>query len=127
MTPIKVVCGIIWKDGKILIARRKAEKSMGGYWEFPGGKLEKNEHPEKALIRELEEEIGMKVNILQYIGSKVHHYPTFSIELMAYHCDFIDAAFQLADHDETAFVNPKELKKYKITPADLFIVDALSA
>ena len=125
MTPIKVVCGIIWKEGKVFITKRKPEKSLGGFWEFPGGKLETDENPESALIRELEEEIGMQVKILNFFSSKIHHYETFSIELIAYECDFIHASFRLTDHDESEFVNPKDLTNYKIAPADLFIVDQL--
>jgi 8-oxo-dGTP diphosphatase len=125
MTPIKVVCGIIWKDDELFIARRKPEKSLAGFWEFPGGKLEDQEAPEPALIRELEEEIGMKVRITNFFGGKVHHYENFSIELIAYHCDFVSASFHLTDHDEIAFVKPTELRNYKMAPADLFIVERL--
>jgi 8-oxo-dGTP diphosphatase len=125
MKPIKVVCGIIWKEGKIFIARRKSGKSLAGFWEFPGGKLEENEDPEPALIRELEEELGMKIRISEFFGSKVHHYETFSIELIAYSGEFISTSYHLTDHDEIAFVNPQDLTNYQIAPADLFIVDQL--
>lgn len=123
---IKVVCGIIWKEGKVFIARRKPEKSLAGYWEFPGGKLEKDEMPESALIRELKEEIGMEVKIRSFLGNKVHQYESFSIDLIAYHCEFVSASFQLTDHDEIAFVEPRELRDYKLAPADLFIVEELN-
>lgn len=125
MKPIKVVCGIIWKENKVFIARRKAGKSLAGFWEFPGGKLEEGEEPESALVRELEEELGMKVKISAFFGSQVHHYERFSIELLAYTCTFIAASYQLTDHDETAFVDPKDLASYQLAPADLFIMDRL--
>lgn len=125
MKPIKVVCGIIWKEGKVFIARRKAGKSLAGFWEFPGGKLEEGEAPELALVRELEEELGMQVNISEFFGSKIHHYESFSIELIAYRCEFVAASYHLTDHDEIVFVTPSKLKDYKIAPADLFILDSL--
>lgn len=125
MRPIKVVCGIIWKENKVFIARRKPGRSLAGFWEFPGGKLEENEEPEPALLRELEEELGMKINISEFFGSQVHQYETFSIELIAYTCEFISASYQLTDLDEIAFVGPRDLSAYKIAPADLFIVDRL--
>ena len=125
MKPIKVVCGIIWKDGNVFIARRKPGKSLAGFWEFPGGKLEEAEEPEPALVRELEEELGMKVKISGFLASKVHHYETFSIELIAYTCEFESASYQLTDHDEIAFVDTKALLDYPMAPADLFIVEQL--
>lgn len=125
MKSIKVVCGIIWKDGQVLIARRKPEKSLGGYWEFPGGKLEAGEDAEAALIRELKEEMGMTLNNLRYYGSHIHQYDSFSIELLAYECDFVNATFELTDHDEIAFIVPKELADYKFAPADVYFVNTL--
>lgn len=125
MKPIKVVCGIIWKDQLVFIAKRKLEKSQGGLWEFPGGKLEEHENPDTALIRELLEELGMQVNISHFFGSHVHHYESISIELLAYECEFVSATFKLTDHDEFKFILPKELKNYPMAPADQFIVDKL--
>jgi len=125
MKIVKVVCGIIWQDGKVFIARRKPEKSLGGYWEFPGGKIEEGEEVQKALIRELHEELGMEVQIKNYFGTNVHHYENFTIELIAYECVFISASFILKDHDEFVFVNPKDLVNYTLAPADLYFVNML--
>jgi 8-oxo-dGTP diphosphatase len=123
---IKVVCGVIWKEDKIFIARRKPEKSQGGYWEFPGGKIEDAEIPEIALQRELKEEFDMQVNIGIYIGKNIHHYENITVELIAYTCGFISASFLLTDHDKYEFVNPIELRNYKMAPADLFLVEILN-
>ena len=72
MKTIRVVCGIFWKDGQVFIARRSPQKSMGGYWEFPGGKVEENEKEEIALERELKEELAIEVKVGEYIGRTVH-------------------------------------------------------
>lgn len=109
----------------MFIARRKPGKSLAGFWEFPGGKLEEGEEPEPALVRELEEELGMEVKISGFFGSKMHHYESFSIELIAYACVFVAASHRLTDHDETAYVKPTELVNYKMAQADVFIVDAI--
>ncbi len=65
--------------------------------------------------------------IVSFIGSKIVHYENFSIELIAYHCDFVSASFHLTDHDEIAFVKPTELRNYKMAPADVFIVERLTS
>lgn len=122
MKPIKVVCGVIWKEDKIFIARKKPEKSLGGYWEFPGGKIESGENPKHALERELKEELGMDVIVEGLIGQNIHFYNEIAIELIAYKCNFIEATFQLTDHDEYKFVLQSELDKFNIAPADLFIL-----
>jgi 8-oxo-dGTP diphosphatase len=116
---VKVVCGIIWKDDKVFIARRKPDKSLGGYWEFPGGKLEKNETPETALIRELNEEFGMNVTISKYLGNNIHVYNSFTIDLLAYECEFQNATFQLIDHDQYMFIGENELLEIRLAPADI--------
>ncbi|MGB4848385.1 MAG: (deoxy)nucleoside triphosphate pyrophosphohydrolase [Saprospiraceae bacterium] len=127
MNSIKVVCGIIWKDGKILLARRKLEKTLGGYWEFPGGKLEPNEDPILALQRELQEEMGMTVSNVRYHASNIHEYDNFIIELFAFECDFESATFYLTDHDQYVFVSPDEFSNYMVAPADEYFVLGLKA
>ena len=83
---IRVVCGIIYKDEKILLTRRKKGKSLEGYWEFPGGKVEECETDKSALERELNEELGLSVSELNYFSENKHEYETFSIHLIAYKC-----------------------------------------
>ncbi len=118
---IKVVCGIIYKEGKIFLCRRKPEKSLGGYWEFPGGKVEAGEAPEAALQRELHEELAMEVTIDRYFGTSRYDYPDFSIELIAYCCTFKRSSFTLTDHDAYEWVKPGELLDWKLSPADVVL------
>jgi 8-oxo-dGTP diphosphatase len=124
---VKVVCGIIWKGGRVLIAKRKPEKSLAGYWEFPGGKLETNEDAESALVRELKEEMGMSLKNIRYYDKNIHQYDEFKIELIAYNCDYVDATFQLTDHDDIQFVLPHQISEYKIAPADVYFVNKLNS
>ena len=122
---IKVVCGIIRRDQKVFICRRKAQKDLGGYWEFPGGKVEDKESYEKALKRELIEELGMHVEILDHFKTVIYKYPDFTIELIAYNCNFIDATFTMTDHDAFEPVKLQELNNWKLAPADIPIANSL--
>lgn len=122
---IKVVCGIIYNNEKILLCRRKHNKELAGFWEFPGGKLELNENPEKALKRELQEELSMSVEILSYFTTVIYKYENFTIELIAYKCKFMRASFSLVDHDKYEWLEVNKLKNKKISPADIPITEKL--
>jgi len=125
MGMIRVVCGVIFNEGRILLCRRKPEKSLGGYWEFPGGKIEVGETEEESLYRELQEELGIKVEIERYFMSVVHNYDAFTIELIAYVCTTEQSSCILTDHDEYKWVNKSELLNWELAPADIPIADEL--
>ena len=115
---IRVVCGIIFKDDKILLTRRKKGKSLEGYWEFPGGKVEKGETDATALKRELKEELGLEVSEPNYFSENKHDYITFSIHLVAYKCEAFDDPKKLVDHDKFEWVMVNELGNFNLAEAD---------
>lgn len=125
MKLLKVVCGIILNENKILIVRRRKEKSLGGYWEFPGGKIEASESDVEALCRELIEELGMKVENVKFFITSIHKYDSGTIELIAYTCKFIDATFDLVDHDAFEWIEISDLINWKLAPADIPIAHTL--
>ncbi|SEW35219.1 8-oxo-dGTP diphosphatase [Chitinophaga sp. YR573] len=125
MGTIKVICGIIFKDDKIFLCRRNANKSLAGYWEFPGGKIESGETDVDALSRELHEELGMKVKIIEHFKTVIHPYDAFTIELIAYTCQFQEANYTLTDHDKYEWVDVKDLNKWNLAPADIPIANAI--
>jgi 8-oxo-dGTP diphosphatase len=125
MDTIKVVCGIIFYENKVLICRRKKSKSLAGFWEFPGGKIEKGESSELALIRELSEELGMKVESISYFRTNIHDYNTFIIELNAYKCRLIKGGLILKDHDALEWVHVVDLCNWNLAPADIPIAEEL--
>ena len=83
-----VACALVDADNRVLLAERPAGKSLAGLWEFPGGKLEPTESPETALIRELDEELGLKVKpaCLAPLTFASHSYPDFHLLMPLYVC-----------------------------------------
>jgi len=122
---IKVLAGIIEKDGKILIARRKPETNLAGKWEFPGGKLEQGETPEECLYREILEELGIKIQLGEYYCTSKYCYEHISIELLVYKALYQSGNIVLTDHDEAEWVSITELKNYDFAEADITVVNKL--
>lgn len=122
---IQVAAAIIYKDGKFLIAKRAHHKHLGGFWEFPGGKIEPGETPENCLLRELDEELKIKVEVIQYLAENTHDYGTLSVVLKAYLCSYLEGEFILTDHDEVKWVRLNELTNYALAPADIPFVKVL--
>ncbi|WP_053970231.1 (deoxy)nucleoside triphosphate pyrophosphohydrolase [Mangrovimonas sp. ST2L15] len=108
---MNVVCGVIFKDNHVFIARRKQGKSLEEKWEFPGGKIENKESEKEALSPELFEELGMQVEIKKRIGSFPYQFEEVTINLIGYSCDFVSASFKMTDHDSYEWLPPEELKK----------------
>ena len=127
MKVINVVCGIIYQQDKIFIARRKKGKDFVGKWEFPGGKVENEESEKEALCRELLEELGMNVIVDEKIGSNIHHYESYSIKLIAYRCKFVSATFAMTDHDQYKWVTRKILGEFNFTDADIPLIDLINS
>lgn len=125
MDTIRVVCGIIFNKERVLICRRKIGKSLSGYWEFAGGKVEADEKFEDSLTRELKEELGMVVEIKQHFKTVQHRYDRFNIELISFICKFKSASFILTDHDAYEWVKPSELLKWELAPADIPIANEI--
>ncbi|GAA4180481.1 (deoxy)nucleoside triphosphate pyrophosphohydrolase [Sphingobacterium ginsenosidimutans] len=125
MAIIKVVCGIIFKDDLVLICRRKTEKSLGGYWEFPGGKVEGSESYEESLLRELIEELNLKVEIKRHFFDTVHHYDKGAIELISFICSTSATVVESTDHDLVEWVKVSDLLNWNLAPADISIVQAI--
>ena len=119
---VEVVAGILIKEGKVLIARRAAHKSMPGKWEFPGGKIEAHESPEAALERELFEEFGVRTQTGRYIGTSTHQSRHFHIKLLAYASVWLSGDFMLTDHDQITWVGLAELPNYDLGEADVAII-----
>ncbi len=114
----QVTAAVIEKDGKILIAKRKRGRTLGGKWEFPGGKIEPGETPEECLKRELKEEFGIEVEIGEFISSSIFKYKLIPIELLAYKVKHISGNFEVREHEEIKWISREELALYDFMDAD---------
>ncbi len=122
---VRVVAGVVEREGQILLARRRPEDSLGGYWEFPGGKIEKHESPEQALEREFKEEFGVPAVARGFIAAQAYDYGDRVIELLGYKAELGGEIASLRAHTEIAWVRREELHEYQLAPADEFLREIL--
>lgn len=123
---IKVVAAILQNDDKILIAKKKEGKPLAGFYEFPGGKVEEGENPEDSLVRELMEEMSIKVTVKDYVGKSIYDYGNGKvIELLDYTAEIIEGDIVLTDHDEYRWVTLEEVCNYNIAPADIPLISKI--
>lgn len=123
---IKVAAAVIEnRNGRILIARRKADISLGGYWEFPGGKIEKGETPAECAIRELWEEMNVRIEVGEIIAETVYDYGDKVVHLIAVQAILLDGNLHLHYHDEIRWVTLHEMNDYLFAPADEEIIEKI--
>lgn len=118
---------LIDKDGRVLLAQRPEGKSMAGLWEFPGGKVESNETPEHALIRELEEELGINTwsSCLAPLTFASHSYEDFHLLMPVFACRKWDGIPQPREGQTLKWVKPTEMRDYPMPPADIPLIATL--
>ncbi|KGE19271.1 (deoxy)nucleoside triphosphate pyrophosphohydrolase [Paenibacillus wynnii] len=123
---IEVAAAIIYNgEGQLLIARRREDKSQGGLWEFPGGKIEPGESVQHCLQRELMEEMSISILPYAFFGTNKHSYGNLHIELIAWKAEYLEGEMQLVDHDDYQWVLPKGLGQFVFAPADVPFVERL--
>lgn len=122
-----VAVALIDADRRVLIAQRPERKSMAGLWEFPGGKVEAGESPEAALIRELEEELGISTReaCLAPISFASHSYENFHLLMPLYACRKWQGVPEPREHIALKWVRPQNLRDYPMPPADEPLIAAL--
>ncbi len=118
---------LIDKDGRVLLAQRPEGKPMAGLWEFPGGKVEKNETPEDALIRELHEELGIDTwsSCLAPLTFASHGYPDFHLIMPLFACRRWNGIPAAREGQSLAWVRTARLRDYPMPPADLPLIPIL--
>ena len=122
---IQVAAGLVVREGRYLIARRKADTHLGGLWEFPGGKCEPGESLEDCLQRELREELGIAVALPVHFRMIRHEYPGKTVELHFFRCTISRGEARPLDCEEVRWVAPDKLPDYEFPPADRPLLEAL--
>jgi len=115
---LKVAIAIIRRDDRVLICRRKDDDSFGGYWEFPGGKLESGEPAESCIAREIREELAVEIRLLKLLPLIDHDYPRVRVRLYPFIAEIAEGEPQMIECSELRWVKPQELRGYRFPGAN---------
>ncbi|WII71585.1 (deoxy)nucleoside triphosphate pyrophosphohydrolase [Bdellovibrio sp. 22V] len=120
--PVLVVAAVIRRyadpEKKILVVRRGPEQSGAGFWEFPGGKVERGESPEQALIREIDEELSLSIRVGDLLGEQDFAYPTKLIRLRVYWAETDQGDIVLTEHDAFKWCKSEDIVVDELSAAD---------
>ncbi len=122
-----VVAGLILgEDGRTLLSQRRADQSLPLQWELPGGKVEPGEGPQVALVRELEEELGIEVAVGRIWEVLFHPYPEFDLLMLVYRCRIARGVPRCVAVADIAWCAPEGLAELNIVAADRGFVERLA-
>ena len=121
----QVSAGIIICNDRILIARRSHNKSNAALWEFPGGKLQEGETAREAIVREIAEELRVKIEPESLLTTVEYDYETFHLTMHCFVSQIIEGEFVLVEHEALRWLAPDELDSVDWLPADVEVVEAL--
>ena len=115
---VEVVAALIWRDDKFMICQRPANKARALLWEFVGGKVEKGETKEQALIRECKEELNILLSVGEIFMDVVHEYPDLTVHLTLFNATIAEGDPQKLEHNDIQWITPSEIHNYNFCPAD---------
>jgi A/G-specific adenine glycosylase len=121
----EVAAGIIWKQDRLLIDRRKPQGLLGGLWEFPGGKCEAGGTLEACLARGVREDLGIKIKVGEKITAVDHAYTHFRITLHVFGCKYLSGRPQAIGCAGWKWIRPEELKEYPLPKANHKVIAVL--
>lgn len=124
MKTVNVVAAIIIIDKKIFATQRGYGEFKDG-WEFPGGKVEKGETPENAIVREIKEELDTEIKVKEYFDTVEYDYPNFHLSMKCYICSVLSGKLELLEHEAAKWLDKDSLDLVAWLPADLGLVDKL--
>ncbi|PLS23933.1 (deoxy)nucleoside triphosphate pyrophosphohydrolase [Bifidobacterium imperatoris] len=115
---INVVGAAIVKDGTVLCAQRGPDKSLAGYWEFPGGKIEPHETPRQALHREIEEELLCDIEVADEVCTSEYAYDFGTVRLTTFICHLHNGTPRLTEHTAIQWMEPAAMPQLNWAPVD---------
>ncbi|QLK61301.1 pyrimidine (deoxy)nucleoside triphosphate diphosphatase [Enterobacteriaceae bacterium Kacie_13] len=124
MKTVDVVAALIEQDGKLLLARRDASSDQAGLWEFPGGKVETGESQQAALVRELQEEMGITATVEDFVATSELQQPQRLIRLHGWRVSRFIGMVTLQCHSEIRWVSPADVMTFELAPADVPLIEA---
>lgn len=124
MKTIEVVAAIIKNEDKIF-ATQRGYGEFKGYWEFPGGKLEEGETPQKALIREIQEELDTDIEVGELIETVEYDYPQFHLTMHCFICTVMSGNLVLKEHQAAKWLTKDTLKSVDWLPADEGLIEKI--
>ena len=125
LTCIDVSAGLVFRAGQLLITLRHPDAHLGGLWEFPGGKVEPGETFETALVRELREELGIEVAVVELLETIEHDYPEKRVRLKFFRCRWEAHEPQPLGCPAFAWITREELSRYNFPAADARLLEKL--
>ena len=114
---IEVVAAVIVRDRRVF-ATQRGYGEWKDWWEFPGGKVEPGETPEEALVREIREELGARIEVEEFLHEVQMDYPRFRLSLRAYLCRVAEGELTLREHEAARWLSPEEYFTPAWLPAD---------
>lgn len=123
---IEVVAALIWKEDKFLICQRPKDKARALLWEFVGGKVERGESKEEALIRECQEELDVTLNVGEEFMSVTHEYPDVTVHLTLFNATIARGIPKKLEHNDVKWITREEISNYDFCPADVEILERIS-
>lgn len=121
----EIVVGVLVKNNKLLIAKRRTDQMLGGLWEFPGGKVEMGETKEEALVREFQEEVGLDIDVLQPFCEVDHAFTHFTISITAYLCNYKLGKAKALSGSKIKWITLKNIDQFPFPKANLTIIKEL--
>ncbi len=121
----EVVAALIWDEDKFMICQRPANKARGLLWEFVGGKVEKGETKEEALVRECREELNVTVEARDVFMDVVHEYPDITVHLTLFNAVIKNGEPEKLEHNDIKWIKIEDIPKYDFCPADEDILKKL--
>lgn len=114
----EVVAALVYRDDKFMVCQRPAHKARGLLWEFVGGKVEKGETREAALIRECREELDVTVAVGDIYMEVVHEYPDLTVHLTLFRAAIVSGEPKLLEHEDIRWITVDEIDRFPFCPAD---------